>query len=363
MPVLSVTGSPMAKDWPIAIDLFCGAGGLTTGLLQARFRVVAASDIDGLAVKAYRLNHRQVPVWETDMRSLSVASIRRELDLRPGVLDLLAACPPCEGFSRIRTRNGKRRPRDARNDLILELARFVRGLRPKTIMVENVPKLARDRRLRHLRNELHELGYWSGVRIADAAHFGVPQRRKRMVLLASRLGPVEFPASSGLTVTVRETIGMLPSAGVSGDPLHDVGESRAPRILDMIRAVPRDGGSRNDLGAERQLSCHIGFDGFKDVYGRMAWDAVAPTITGGCVNPSKGRFLHPEEDRAITLREAALLQGFPPRYRLPLDRGKFAAASLIGNALPPEFARRHAAALRLHIREMTDAGGHRNGRR
>jgi DNA (cytosine-5)-methyltransferase 1 len=120
---------------------------------------------------------------------------------------------------------------------------------------------------------------------------------------------------------------------------------RAPHIEKLIKAIPKDGGSRTDLGEEWQLECHKKSDGFKDVYGRMAWDSLSPTITGGCVNPSKGRFLHPTENRAITLREAALLQTFPKNYRFPLSRGKFPAALLIGNALPPEFIRRHAEAL------------------
>ena len=103
------------------------------------------------------------------------------------------------------------------------------------------------------------------------------------------------------------------------------------------------------MGPKYQLKCHRKCNGFKDVYGRMAWDNVAPTITGGCCNPSKGRFLHPEEDRAISLREAALLQSFPPDYDFSLRRGKFAAAQMIGNALPPEFIRRHATKLAEHL--------------
>jgi DNA (cytosine-5)-methyltransferase 1 len=115
--------------------------------------------------------------------------------------------------------------------------------------------------------------------------------------------------------------------------------------MDRIKRIPKDGGSRTDLGKEHQLKCHQNNDGFKDVYGRMAWDKPSPTITGGCFNPSKGRFLHPEEDRAISMREAALLQSFPSDYTFSLSRGKIAVAQMIGNALPPEFIRRHAQAL------------------
>lgn len=151
-----------------------------------------------------------------------------------------------------------------------------------------------------------------------------------------------FGLSAESHITVREAIGDLPQAGTSGDPLHDFPEKRSAAVMARITAIPKDGGSRADLGADAQLDCHKETDGFKDIYGRMSWSKPAPTITGGCVNPSKGRFLHPDEDRAITLREAALLQGFPPEYSFSLDRGKFAAAAMIGNALPPAFVEAHA---------------------
>jgi DNA (cytosine-5)-methyltransferase 1 len=173
-------------------------------------------------------------------------------------------------------------------------------------------------------------------------HYGVPQRRRRMLFLASRIGPVSIAQVSPATATVRQFISSLPPAGRSGDPLHDHGEQRAPQVVRMIRRIPKDGGSRRDLPESEQLACHRRCDGFYDIYGRMAWDRVAPTITSGCVNPSKGRFLHPEQDRTITLREAALLQTFPPEHWFSLRRGKYAAAEMIGNGLPPELVRRQA---------------------
>jgi DNA (cytosine-5)-methyltransferase 1 len=139
----------------------------------------------------------------------------------------------------------------------------------------------------------------------------------------------------------------MPPAGFSDDPLHDMPEyPRSEKIFKLIRDIPRDGGSRRDLPERRQLNCHKKTSGFRDIYGRMAWDEVAPTITTGCFNPSKGRFLHPERNRAITMREAALLQGFPATYRFNVVLGKVAIAKMIGNALPPEFIRRHASMIR-----------------
>jgi DNA (cytosine-5)-methyltransferase 1 len=129
-----------------------------------------------------------------------------------------------------------------------------------------------------------------------------------------------------------------------------VTESRTPKVLGLIKKIPKNGGGRLSLRKEEQLGCHRRFDGFKDVYGRMSWDEVAPTITCGFVNPSKGRFLHPTQHRTITLREAALIQTFPRYYSFSLDRGKFPAARLIGNALPPKFIKRIALPVARHVR-------------
>lgn len=352
--IAAIPAVGLAKRGPTAIDLFSGCGGLTLGLRQAGFRVLAGLDSDPLAVHTYRLNHRGIPVWERDIRQVPVSEVRATLRLHVGELDLLAGCPPCQGFSTIRTLNGRRSGRDKRNNLIIEFLRFVRGLRPRAVMLENVPGLVGRRHLDSVCRGLSRLGFSWEYRLVDAADFGVPQRRKRLILLASRTGWITFPKLDSQHRTVRDAIASCPSAGSSGDMLHDIAERRSGRIMAMIRSIPKSGGSRLDLGPEHQLKCHsCGFDGFKDVYGRMAWDRPAPTITGGCSNPSKGRFLHPRLNRAITLREAALLQSFPSRYRFSLSEGKYRAADLIGNALPPEFVRRHGLAVRHHLRRAS----------
>ena len=334
-----------APQRPTAVDLFCGCGGLTLGLSQAGFSVIGAADIDLLSIEAYRANHPEVKIWHKDIRALRVSTVKRKLGLRKGDLDLLAGCPPCQGFSTIRTLNDSRLVEDSRNDLIFDFQRFVEGLSPKAVMIENVPHFADSAQLRRFRERLGDLGYYVTCEVLDAADYGVPQRRRRLVLLAGRLGPISFARRARKRRSVRDTIAWLPAPGKTDDRLHDFPERRTSRIMGLIRRVPKDGGSRTDLGEADQLPCHLRCNGFKDVYGRMAWDDVAPTITCGCVNPSKGRFLHPEQDRAITLREAALLQSFPKRYHFPLKRGKFPVAGLIGNALPPEFVRRHARSI------------------
>ena len=325
-----------------AIDLFSGCGGLTLGLKQAGFDVVGAVEIDALAVETYRANHPEVQVWHNDVKAVSPRAVMRALGIKKGELDLLAGCPPCQGFSRVRTRNGRRRPRDKRNDLLLEFVRFVEAMVPKAVMMENVPRLAGTRLFREFRSRLRKLGYEGGHRVLNAADYAVPQRRRRLIYLAGLGGGIAFAEPSAKRVTVRDAIAHLPKPGASGDPVHDFPENRTAKVAELIRSIPKDGGSRSDLGEERQLKCHRNCDGFKDIYGRMTWDEVAPTITGGCFNPSKGRFLHPTENRAITMREAALLQGFPRSYKFPNAGSKTAVAEMIGNALPPPFIARLA---------------------
>ena len=327
---------------PTAIDLFAGCGGLTEGLKQAGFRVIGAIEIDELAARSYRMNHPRVRLWNSDIRDIRLSVLRRTLGLNPGDLDLLAGCPPCQGFSHIRTLNGSRDVRDRRNSLTDEFLRFVKGLRPRAIMLENVPGLANRRRFREFAMTLEHMGYTVKWDILDAARYGVPQRRRRLILLAAKSASIDFAPAEAAGTTVADAIAALEPPDSSGDPLHRLIGRRSERISELIKLIPKDGGSRSDLPEEMWLECHKKCDGFKDVYGRMRWGDVAPTITGGCLNPSKGRFLHPDQDRALTVREAALLQGFRPDYRFATDRGMYAIAGMIGNALPPEFIRRHA---------------------
>ena len=333
-----------------ALDLFSGCGGLTLGLKRAGFKVLGAVEIDPFSIEAYRANHKDVTVWKADIRDLTPAQIQSSLGLKEGDLDLLAGCPPCQGFSTMRTLNGALTINDPRNDLLLEVLRFVDGLRPKTVMIENVPGLANDDRFRLFWERMAGIGYKGNLDVFNAAKFGVPQRRRRLIYLAGHKQRVPFAKPLQYRVTVQQAIGDLPQAGASGDALHDIPERRTPRIIKLIQRIPKDGGSRTDLTERDQLDCHKRCNGFKDVYGRMAWNDVAPTITSGCFNPSKGRFLHPQEDRAITMREAALLQGFPRQYVFPTWRGKSAVAMLIGNALPPPLVAAHARVVRDSLR-------------
>lgn len=335
-----------ARRAPTAVDLYCGCGGLTTGLKQAGFRVLGAVDVDPLAVLTYGANHPEVEIWRVDIRDLDPLEVLSRVKLKQGELDLLAGCPPCQGFSALRTLNGALDVNDPRNDLVDEFARFAAAFRPKAIMLENVPALRNDPRFGRFCHVLSEMGYSAAFRVLDVVNYGVPQHRKRLIYLAGNGFAIPFARPSRRILTVREAIGGLRPRGQSGDAIHDLPEQRSPRVQRLIDHIPKNGGSRKDLPARYQLACHRRTNGFSDVYGRIAWDKPAPTITSGCTNPSKGRFLHPSENRAITVREAALLQGFPPRYRFPDVSSKEALASLIGNALPPPFVARHARRIR-----------------
>lgn len=359
-----------AKNTMTAVDLFSGCGGLSLGLHEAGFRVVAAVEIDEKAQRTYELNHPDVRLFKQDIRRITPLDVMQETSLQRGDLDLLAGCPPCQGFSRLRTKNQKTYVRDERNNLVSHFLRFVKAMNPKTVMLENVPALGKDGRFTRMKNQLVALGYEVVVHVLDAADYGVPQRRKRLIMLASRVCLPSIAPAAAERVTVRQALNGLSSPSRTKDALHALPENRSQAVRDLIKLIPKNGGSRSDLGSKYQLACHIRSDGFKDVYGRMKWDDVSPTITSGCHNPSKGRFLHPEHDRTITLREAAVLQGFPRDYRFDVSHGKEAIALMIGNALPPPFIAAHAGSLRegliaaqQRINVEVSRRGHQEGRR
>jgi DNA (cytosine-5)-methyltransferase 1 len=341
---MSSIASAQLDRAPVAVDLFSGCGGLSCGLKIAGFRVAAAVEIDAKARHTYSLNHPEVLLLG-DVRLVDPNDLLERMGLRRGELDLLAGCPPCQGFSRLRTRNKRTSVPDPRNELVSQFLRFVESMLPKSIMLENVPSLSKDRRFTRICRALTLLGYEHTFEVLDAADYDVPQRRKRLILLASRVHRPRIASPSSVRRTVRHAIGGLEAPYRSIDQLHRMGEKRSARVKQLIARIPKDGGSRRDAGPAFQLLCHQRSNGFGDVYGRMAWDDVAPTITSGCHNPSKGRFLHPSRNRTITLREAALLQGFPQSYLFDIAHGKEAIALMIGNALPPPFIAAHASAL------------------
>ncbi|MBI4834897.1 MAG: DNA cytosine methyltransferase [Planctomycetes bacterium] len=336
----------------ISLDLFCGCGGLSTGMVKAGFDVKAAVDNDADSVKTYRLNHPDCKVIKSDIRKVTPLSVKKLL--KGQRLHLLAGCPPCQGFSSVRRRNG-RNVKDKRNKLILEYLRFVKKLKPLTIMLENVPGLTNYNLFKTMVKKLNSLGYKLKHDTINIKNYGIPQRRKRLVLIGSLLGKIDIATGNGEKVTVRDAIGNLGSIKKTSDPLHKITVKHTQRIKDMIKLIPKNGGSRSDLPEEYKLLCHTKENvGFNDIYGRLKWDDNSATITGGCLNPSKGRFLHPTENRVITPREAALLQSFPKSYKFPTDIPKASLALLIGNALPPKFSYIQSKNIKKHLDKYLD---------
>ena len=336
----------MTRKRPVVIDLFSGCGGLSVGLKRAGFTVLAAIESDSLAASTYSMNHPRVCLKRIDIRKLDPEELRKDLGIRRGELDLLAGCPPCQGFSTLRTFNGARKIEDPNNELLFAIVPFVQAFLPRAIMIENVPGLLRDERIELFDESISSEGYFTSKDEFDAVDFGVPQYRRRMIFIAARGVMPPFAKPIKRKRTVRAAIGRISLPEDSKDQAHCYPVNRSDKVMKIIKKIPVDGGSRNSLPDDMQLKCHKKMRGFHDIYGRLRWSDPSVTITSGCINPSKGRFLHPQQDRAITLREAALLQGFPKSYKFDLSRGRYPVAEMIGNAFPPNFASKHAEAIR-----------------
>src|SRR5258706_1629567 len=329
-------------------DIFSGCGGLTEGMNKAGFKTLFAVEIDTAAVETYKLNHKRTLIIQKDVRKVTIAEIKRLLGKRK--LHLLAGCPPCQGFSSVRTLNGAN-VMDDRNSLILEYLRFVKGLKPLTIMIENVPALKNYYLFKEMVVRLQEMGYSLSIDTVNVKDYGVPQRRKRLVLLGSLLDEISIAANDYKPRSVRDAIGKIEPVSRTKDFMHTLYPKHSDRIQRMIRSVPKNGGGRRQIHWKYRLKCHQNENvGFNDIYGRLRWDDYSTTITGGCLNPSKGRFLHPTKNRTITAREAALLQSFPKKYKFYRKASKDDIALMIGNALPPRFSAIHARNIHKHLK-------------
>ena len=327
-----------------AYDFFCGAGGLTRGLLDAGIEVLSGFDCDERCRSAYEYNNSGVRFVHADIRKVGP----KELGLghRSGGYDdvLFAACAPCQSFSPQQKGNGRRH--DA--TLLGEFGRLVEAALPGYVLIENVPGIARVPGFSTFRRFLRMLdvnGYKYVRAVLDAKHYGVPQNRRRQILLAGRFRqPPPFEPKYGNQLrpfrTVRQAISHFPAI-TAGERHPEVPNHVAAFItelnLERLRLTPYDGGDRRSWPEHLRLECHIGdYKGHTDVYGRMRWDSPAPALTGRCNSISNGRYGHPEQDRAISLREAAALQSFPDGYLF--FGGNNVIARQIGNAVPVRLA-------------------------
>ena len=336
------------------VDLFSCGGGMSTGFARLGHRTIGAVDLEvakpshGIGATfcndTYARNLGLRPM-STDLAVTGPEEVAAHFGFQPGDVDVLISCAPCTGFSQKQSRNHIQD--DGRNRLVERAAVFAAAWRPKYVVIENVKELLRGRHKHHfqgLHRGLTGLGYEVFAEIHDLKDFGLPQSRIRSLIVAKLGGAIHLDLPKVRTRTVRDAIGHLPpvSAGEAhpDDPMHV-----CPRIsghsLARMQAIPKDGGSWTDLTEEqahlRIPSMNVEKPGsFPDVYGRLAWDRPAPTITRECSHPGNGRYSHPEQDRLLTVREMALLQGFPPDYYF--EGSLSFKYRQIGDAVPPLIA-------------------------
>ena len=328
------------------IDSFSGAGGLGLGLQKAGFDILLSFDIDQKCVDTINANKKYFnhEAVRADINDMLDGRLLEYCGLKRGELFLLAGGPPCQGFS-VQRRGSDI---DDRNQLVFRYAQLVNELFPKYFVMENVSGIAGKRGktiLQQLLEELEEIGYTVHIRLLDAQDYGVPQRRKRYIIVGERkdLGKYyEYPVSSGVRKTVRETIGFLPEPPQDGSDHPDYPLHRRDKLSDKnlkrINAI-KEGQGRDDLPEDLLADCHkVSSDeiGYRNVYGRMAWDEVAPTITARFDSFTRGKFGHPDQPRSVSLREGALLQTFPIDFIF--TGNKVDVARQIGNAVPPDLA-------------------------
>ena len=329
------------------IDSFCGAGGLGLGLKQAGYNILLSFDIDQICIDTINANKKYFghPAESADISDMLNGELLKKCNLERGELFLLAGGPPCQGFS-IQRRGSDI---DKRNELVLKYGKLIEELYPMYFVMENVTGIAGKRGktiLQQLIEDVEKIGYTVHIKLLDAQDYGVPQRRKRYFIVGERkdLGEhYEYPHPLEYRRTVREVIGDLPSPPDDGTDHPDISLHRRDRLsplnLKRMKSL-KEGQGRDDLPMELRADCHkidSSVIGFRNVYGRMIWDDVAPTITARFDSFTRGQFGHPVQNRSISLREGALLQCFPMDF--VFTGNKVDIARQIGNAVPPLLAK------------------------
>lgn len=341
------------------IDLFCGIGGLTKGLELAGMNVVAGIDLDESCRFAYETNNRSQFIV-SDVNTVNVDDL---ITLYPHEdLRILVGCAPCQPFSKYTKRYRKEGHKDDKWRLLYVFSDLIAQIHPSIVSMENVPELAKEGVFDDFVTHLKEIGYHYSWSIVYCPDYGVPQRRKRLVLLASMLGDIALIPplyDEQHYKTVRDAIAHLPPLRDgevdSNDTIHCSAKLNEINLKRIHQSTP--GGTWKDWPNDLQLKCHKKDTGkgYGAVYGRMCWDAPSPTITTQFYGYGNGRFGHPEQDRALTYREGALLQSFPADYKFVTENQRFNRRELgihIGNAVPVELGRAIGISIQTHLNEM-----------
>ena len=337
----------MMKHRLKAIDFFSGAGGLTNGFMAAGISVLAGIDNDGSCKETFERNNKGAVFLTKDITKYTPEDLKRDLNIKKSDNNMIfAGCAPCQFWSIIRT--SKEKSKKTKN-LILDFQKFVEYFRPGFVVVENVPGISskKDGPMRNFIAALGSFGYNVARGVTDMSLYGIPQKRKRFTLLASRVSKISLPKSTSEKITVEDVLGAKNGfskieAGTKDktDFLHTTA-GLSKTNLERLRMTMKNGGDRSSWQNKKiyQLPCYAsGEKKFYDTYGRMWWNKPSPTITTKFFSISNGRFAHPEENRAISLREGATLQTFPKDYEF-VGKSIASVAKMIGNAVPPKFAR------------------------
>ena len=340
------------------VDLFCGTGGLSYGMKRSGLHIVSGYDIDSTCRYAYETNN-EAEFYYKDIRDVKGEEVKLLYSKKS--IRVLAGCAPCQPFSSYAHTNKRKDPN--KYDLLYEFGRLVKEVQPDIVTMENVPSIltfSLKPVFPDFVNTLKEEGYSVSFQVVFCPDYGIPQTRKRLVLLASHLGAISLIERTNTPEnykTVGDTIRDLQPIEAGGtsptDPLHRCRSLSSTNLL-RINKTPY-GGSWKDWPEELVLKCHRKESGksFGSVYGRMKWEEPSPTITTECTGIGNGRFGHPEQNRAISIREAALLQTFPVTYRFFENESKISivdASRYIGNAVPPRLGEVIAESIKQHIR-------------
>lgn len=340
------------------VDLFCGTGGLSYGMKSQGLHILSGYDIDPTCRFAYETNNEAKFNYK-DIREVRGEDVKRRYSRNS--IRVLAGCAPCQPFSSYAHTNKKKDPN--KYDLLYEFGRLVKEVQPDIVTMENVPSIlsfSLKPVFPDFVNTLRKEGYKVKYQVVFCPDYGIPQTRRRLVLLASRLGSISLiektntPENYKTVGDVIRDLEPIEAGGMSTtDPLHRC-RSLTDINLQRIQNTPY-GGSWKDWPEELLLDCHRKESGksFGSVYGRMKWEEPSPTITTECTGIGNGRFGHPEQDRAISIREAALLQTFPITYRFFEKESEVSlksAARYIGNAVPPRLGEVIAESIKIHIR-------------